>query len=306
MASVGALGLGLAPNAWSLFWARVITGIGAATWVIFTVYFMAYYSQESARRAIGTINFVQGAAVVSATAGGGVIAEKLGISHAFWGAVLLGIAALIALLFSREPTVSRTEPVSWKSFKLVANCPPLLMASFMGILSQFANWSGLFGFIPIYATQIGASSADLGIITMLALASSAVAALVVVYIAKRWGNSVAIVLGSILMGSALLVVPLVHDVNVLKAVMVINGFGRGVLSTVLMGLSVQVVTLRQRATAMGIYQATYAVGTLLGPALSGFLADSQGLVAVFYLSASLCLVIAGMAFLPILGKHQRG
>ncbi|MEE9399724.1 MAG: MFS transporter, partial [Dehalococcoidales bacterium] len=202
MASVGALGLGLAPNAWSLFWARVITGIGAATWVIFTVYFMAYYSQESARRAIGTINFVQGAAVVSATASGGVIAEKLGISHAFWGAVLLGIAALIALLFSREPTVSRTEPVSWKSFKLVANCPPLLMASFMGILSQFANWSGLFGFIPIYATQIGASSADLGIITMLALASSAVAALVVVYIAKRWGNSVAIVLGSILMGSA--------------------------------------------------------------------------------------------------------
>ena len=51
------------------------------------------------------------------------------------------------------------------------------------------------------------------------------------------------------------------------------------------------------------YQAAYAVGMLLGPLVSGFLADSQGLSAVFYLSAFLCLVLAGMAYLPILSRH---
>lgn len=305
MTAAGALGLALAPDAWFLFLARAITGIGAATWVAFVVYFMAYYPRDRAYRAIGIINFVQGIAVVAATGIGGFIAEASGVSQTFWGAAFLGVAGLVVLLLTREATVSQTEPVSWQSFKMVASYPPLLIASFMGILSQFANWAGLFGFIPIYATRIGASNADLGFITMLALASSAVAALVVASLVKRWGNSLTIVSGSVLIGSAMLVVPLVHDVSLLMVVMVVSGFGRGVLATILMSLSVRAVAPRQKATAMGIYQATYAVGMILGPVVSGSLADSQGLVAVFYLSASLCLVIAGMALLPIVARYQK-
>ncbi|MFQ5996151.1 MAG: MFS transporter [Dehalococcoidales bacterium] len=304
-ASVGALGLGLAPNPWFLFLARIITGIGAATWVTFTVYFTAYYPPESTRRAIGIINFVQGTAIVVATACGGVIAEAWGSSYTFWGATLLGIAGLIALLSSQEPFLSQAEPVSWKRFKLIATFPPLLMVSFMGILAQFANWAGLFGFIPVYADQIGASSADLGIITMLTLASSAVAALIVAPVAKRWGSSFTILLGAVLMGSAIFSVPLIHSVNVLKTIMVVNGLGRGVLSTILMALSIQAVAPQQRATAMGVYQAAYSVGMILGPLISGSLADSLGLSAVFYLSASLCLLLAAMAYLRILVKRQK-
>lgn len=305
MTAAGALGLALAPDAWFLFLARTIVGIGAATWVAFVVHFMAYYPRNRAYRAIGIINFVQGIAIVAATGIGGFIAEVSGVSQTFWGAAFLGVAGLVVLLFTREAAVAQTEPVSWQSFKMVASYPPLLIASFMGILSQFANWAGLFGFIPIYAARIGASNADLGFITMLALASSAVAALVVASLVKRWGNSLTIVSGSVLIGSAMLVVPLVHDVSLLMVVMVVSGFGRGVLATILMSLSVQAVAPRQKATAMGIYQATYAVGMILGPLISGFLADSQGLVAVFYLSASLCLVIAGMALLPIVARYQK-
>jgi predicted MFS family arabinose efflux permease len=305
MTSVGALGLGLAPNPWLLFLARVITGIGAGTWVTFTVYFAAYYPPDSTRRAIGLINFVQGTSLVVATGCGGVIAEAWGSSYTFWGAALLGIVALIALLPIQEPSLSPAEPFSWKRFKLIATFPPLVMVSFMGILAQFANWAGLFGFIPVYADQIGASSADLGIITMITLASSAVAALMVAPVSKRWGSSFTILLGATLMGGAILSVPLIHSVNALEAIMVINGFGRGILQTILMALSIQAVAPQQRATAMGVYQAAYSVGMILGPLVSGSLADSLGLSAVFYLSASLCLILAGMAYLRILVQRHK-
>jgi len=304
MASVGALGLGLAPNPWFLFSARVITGIGAATWVTFTVYFTAYYPPEGTRRAIGIINFVQGTALVTASACGGMIAEAWGSNYTFGVAALLGIVALMALFSAQEPSLSKTEPFAWKRFKLIATFPLLLMVSFMGILAQFANWAGLFGFIPVYADQIGASSADLGIITMLTLASSAVAALIVAPVAKRWGSSFTILLGAVLMGGAIFSVPLIHSVNVLKAIMVVNGLGRGVLLTILMALSIQAVAPQQRATAMGVYQAAYSIGMILGPLVSGSLADSLGLSAVFYLSASLCLLLAGMAYLRILVKRR--
>lgn len=303
-ATLGALGLGLAPSPRFLFLARAITGIGAATWVTFTVYFTAYYPQEGPRRAIGLINFVQGVAVVTATLFGGLIAEAWGSVSAFWGAVLLGILGLATLFSARAPMITKAEPVSWPHFISVATTPLLILASFLGILSQFANWAGLFGFIPVYGAQIGASRADLGFMTTLSLASSAVAALAVASLARRFGNVFTILLGSLLLGGALAVVPLIHKVSVLEAVMVVNGLGRGMLGTVLMALSIQAVAPQRRATAMGIYQATYAIGMLLGPLVSGFLADNFGLAAVFYLSASLCLVTAGLAYLPVTAKYS--
>jgi len=173
----------------------------------------------------------------------------------------------------------------------------------MGILSQFANWSGLFGFIPVYGAQIGASSADLGTITMLSLAASAVAALFVVPLVKRCGNSFTILLGAILMGGTISIIPLIHQVGLLEGTMVIYGLGRGILNTILMSLSIQAVAPQQRATAMGIYQAIYAVGMFLGPFVSGSIADSFGIATVFYLSAFFCLLIAGMAYFPIILKQ---
>ena len=304
MTLFGALGLGLAPHPWSLFFARALTGVGAAGWVIFSVYLTGYYPPASMKKAIGLINFVQGAALVVATLSGGLIAEKFGSKYTFWGAALLGLVALVPLLLAKQPAIARVERFSWRRFSAVATRPLLLVASFLAILTQFANWAGLFGFVPVYANQIGASKADLGIITTLALASSAVASLGVVWLINRCGNSFTIFLASILTGFSIAVVPFVQDVSLLQAVMVLNGLGRGLTMTAFMILSVQAVEPQNRATAMGVYQAAYSIGMVSGPLVSGFLADSIGLASVFYVSAALCGLMAALAFLPILRKKQ--
>jgi len=105
------------------------------------------------------------------------------------------------------------------------------------------------------------------------------------------------------MGGAILIVPVIHQVSLLEVSMVIYGLGRGILATILMSLSIQAISARQRATAMGIYQATYAVGMFLGPFVSGYVADNFGIINVFYLSALFCLIIASMAYLPIITKQ---
>ncbi|MDD5083007.1 MAG: MFS transporter [Dehalococcoidales bacterium] len=297
-ASLGALGLGLATGPWMLFGARIMTGIGAATWVIFTVYFTGYYAPPDAKRAISIINFVQGIALVVASYGGGLVAQAGGYSSTFWGAAAFGLLALVAVLLGREPAISGTKHLSWKDLRPIITYRPLIIVSLMGLLSQFANWAGLFGFVPVYGASIGASSNDLGIITTLCLASSAIAALFMPRAVRLWGTSWAILVGAVLLGGMVLLVPLVHSVSILKLVMLINGLGRGLLATLLMALSIQTVPPQQRATAMGIYQAIYAMGMLAGPLVSGFLADSLGLSAAFYLSTLCCLATAGIAFLP--------
>ncbi len=105
------------------------------------------------------------------------------------------------------------------------------------------------------------------------------------------------------MGVTLAIIPFTRSVGQLELTMLVNGLGRGILSTILMALSIQTVSPQQRATAMGIYQAAYAAGMILGPLTSGYLAQSRGLAEVFYLSAGMCLVLAVMAYLPLIRRH---
>ena len=302
---LGAVGLGLASVPWLLFLARAFTGIGAATWVTFTVFFASYYPRSEATRAIGIISFSNGMALVVATSLGGAVAQLWGFKAVFLGAALLGIMALVTLLPTREPIQLEKPTLTWKSFIKLASHPLLITVALMALLYQFAIFAGIFGFMPVYATKIGATRAELGIITMIGLSSAALASLTVVYLTNRWGYPTIIFVGSALMSIGLLATPFIETVYLLEVIQVFNGTGRGLLGTTLMALSIRDIPPVQRATAMGIFQAIYAIGMLLGPLTSGFLGTSLGLASIFYVSGSLCLLIGAMAYLPILARQLR-
>jgi MFS family permease len=303
-ASLGALGLGISTDPWLLFFARITVGVGAATWVVFTIYFTAYYPAKDSGRAIGLLNFVRGGSLIAATAGGGFMAEVSGMRQTFFGAALMGVLALLALLFAKERPVEHSRAVTWRNFSSVATRPLLITVSIMGIMSHFAVFAGVFAFIPVYAVEIGASSSELGLITMMNLVFSTVGALGAVWIWARLGYRAAIILGAVISGLSLLAFPFIPEVAVLMAVQISFGMGSGVLMTTLMALSIRDVPREKQATAMGVYQAVYAVGMLTGPLVSGFLGVGLGLATVFFVSASLSLVIAILAFLPVFARDS--
>jgi len=304
VASLGALGLGLSADPWLMFLSRMTTGIGAAAWVVFAIYFTSYYPPEDSGKAIGLINFVQGVALVAATAGGGAIADVLGSQPTFYIAALLGASALFALLFSKEHTPSKAKSVSWKDFSSIAARPVLIAVSVMGILFQFSIYAGLFGFVPVYAMRIGASHTDLGLITTINLGCSSAGSLVSVWLSNRLGYRATIIWSALLIGGSLFATPFILQVPALMALQISYGLGRGILMTILMALSIRDVSHKHRATAMGVFQAVYAIGMLAGPLVSGFLGDRLGLSSVFSLAASVSLLVAVMAFLPVFSRHR--
>jgi len=304
--SLGALGLGLADNPWLLFLSRMTTGIGAAAWVVFPLYFSAYFPADDSGKAIGQINFIRSVALIAATAGSGFIAEGFGLSVPFFTAALLGVPALLALWLSREVPIRQVITPSWQSTLSIASRPLLLIVSLMAILLHFAIFTGVFGFIPIYAADIGASDSELGLITMINLAVSAFGALLVVWICGKLGDRWTIILSTLLVSISLVVIPFINTVAALMAIQVSCGLGSGILITLLMVLSIRGLPQQQQATAMGIFQAVYAIGMLAGPLTSGFLGDSLGLSTIFYLAAGLNLPIVILAFLPVFSRRSLG
>ena len=301
--SLGALGLGLTTNPWILFLSRITTGIGAAAWVVFPLYFHAYYPANDSGKAIGLINFVRSVALIVATAGSGFIAEGFGLNKPFFLAALLGVPALLALSLTKESPISQVSASSGRSTLSVATRPLLLTVSLMAILLHFAVFTGVFGFIPIYAAEIGASDSQLGLITMINLGFSAFGALVTVWIWERLGYRLTITLSAFLISISLFVIPFITVVPVLMASQISCGLGSGVLMTLFMVLSIHGMSPQYQATAMGVFQAVYAVGMLTGPLASGFLGNSLGLSTIFYLAASLVLGIIILVFLPVFSRR---
>lgn len=56
----------------------------------------------------------------------------------------------------------------------------------------------------------------------------------------------------------------------------IDGFGQGMISPSLMGLSIKGVKNNKRASAMGFFQAVNGVGMFCGPVIVGMLSDAAG------------------------------
>jgi MFS family permease len=306
LTSLGALGLGLSTTSWLLFISRMITGIGAAAWVVFPLYITAYYHVNDSGKAIGLINFIRNIGLIVATVGGGFIAEDFGLNQPFFFAALLGVIALLALLFTKESAVHRGHTASRQSFLSVATRPLLLIVSVMAVLLHFAIFTGVFGFIPIYASEIGASSSQLGLITMINLGFSALGSLGAIWIRERLGYRSTITGSALLISGSLLAVPFIHTIPSLMISQVSSGIGSGVLMTVFMVLSIRGLPQEQQATAMGIFQAVYAIGMLAGPLTSGFLGSELGLSAVFYLAALFSLLIVALAFLPVFSRRTLG
>jgi len=302
MCAAGALGLALADDVWLLSLARAVTGVGASGWVAFTVFFTGYSAPSQAARAIGSINAVNQIALVVATGSGGFIADALGYKAAFYGAAALAMVGLVLLGLTHEPRGEAASGTEGRGFRHALTRPLLIAAATMSVLLQFASFASTFGFVPVYGAAIGASSSQLGIITMLALGAAALAAFSSVRVAERVGYSAALVAGALVLGGSLLLIPATQRPWELALVQLLSGLGRGTLGTLLMALAIRSAPQGARATAMGVYQAVYAIGMLAGPLVSGALAESVQLASVFHLSAVLSLAVAGMACHPVVRR----
>jgi len=306
MSAAGAVWLAFASEAWQLSLARATTGVGAAGWVAFTVFFAGYSPSSHGARAIGSINAINQIALVVASGTGGVLADAMGYQSTFIGAAVLALIGTGILLLTPEPKGDHHFKNERPPFRLVASRPLLIAGSGLAVFLQFASFASVFGFVPVYGAVIGATSGQLGVITMLALGAAAIAAFLSVRLAERFGYSAALMVGALILGGSLLLVPATRTPEQLAMVQLAGGLGRGSLSTLLMALAIRSAPAGARATAMGLYQAVYAVGMLAGPLVSGVIADVFSLDTVFRLSALLTLIIVVLARHPVIRHDHAG
>lgn len=293
---VSSLGLWLFPSVGMVLAFRALSGVAAATWVTFTVLFSSYYEGEDAPKAIGIINSYNSAGQLIAILAGSIAAHFYG-QHATFivssiGAVI-GLSLSVGLAENRDINRKPMRPLDLLS---VARDIKLLIVSVLAIFSQFLSFATVYGFTPIVAKNIGASSFEIGMLAMVSTFPRIIASYISgSFCAKRFGEKTTLVGGFIMTAAACVVIPYIGNLYFLYFSQLIGGFGQGLVLPMLMGLSIKNIQAEKRATAMGFFQAIYSLGMFLGPSLTGVLNDVMGLVWGFWFTGAVGIIGAVVA-----------
>lgn len=291
---------------WALT-ARAVSGIAASAWVVYTVMYAGYFPKEEAGKAMGMMQFVTVLAQLTSMLISGSLVDAWGWPAPFLlGAVIAGIACVLTIRLPEQRQEERGEALSFRDLAPVMREPMLLKVSMLSVLAHCVLFVTMFGYTPNQALKIGADTESLGWLTLSFMAPHALATLYASrFFSRRLGERGALVLG--FAGSAVftLLIPYADGLGALCATQIGNGFMQGIIFPLLLAKSVAEVEPGKRATAMGFYQAAYAVGMSLGPVIAGRISSDYGLSGAFRLAAGAAAAAAVLAWFWLQRQRDR-
>lgn len=276
---------------WALV-ARAISGIAASTWVAFTVLYASYYAKDQATQAMGTISFMTVIGQCIGMVLSGMLVDHYSWHATFWVGACAGIVGLIACLFIKEPQegVFR-DPIQTKDITAVMREKLLLKVSTLSILAHIILFVTMFGFTPSYAVDLGATTTQVSLLSFVFMVPHAIASLSAGrWLAPRFGAWNVVIIGFVVSSLCTLLIPFTSSLGLLMVTQAFNGFAQGLHMPLLMGLAIQSINQEKRATAMGFYQAVYALGMFGGPFIAGWLNDWYDLQGGFFFAGIVGLV----------------
>jgi MFS family permease len=301
-AIVSGVGLALAHAPGFLVLFRALAGTAAATWVVLTVLFSDHFAPGNSHRAMTIMQVASAAGQIAAAVLGGWLASSWGWTAPFYAGAVLAALALACIAGVPEPArpAAPRARVTAATVIRVARMRVVVGASIIAALVQCGFWVTVNGFTPIFAVRLGASAETLGILAIVSLVPYAAApilgdTLLVARVRPRHLASA----GCLVIAIATVAIPYTVSIPWLMLCQAIGGVGRGLVLPILMTCAIETVAPRERATAMGVFQATYAVGMTLGPWLAGYLVGPLELGGVFVATAALTGLAAGIALVAL-------
>jgi MFS family permease len=288
LVGLGAWVMGSARGTSELLVGRAITGLAAGTWVPLVVVFSDLFPANEAVRATAVLTLVSSIARMLATAVTGSLNQVGGYPLAFFVAAGTAALALLIVLPTHEKPRPRQRP-SLAGVGTLVSRQDVLLPSLLSAISQYANWAATFGFLPILAQQLGATDIVQSMLVSMNIGVVIVGNTLATGIANRVGARRLVYISFFLLSMGLGCAALATSLLLLFVAQFFIGLSMGIAYPVLMGMSIRHIGDAERTTAMGFYQAVYAVGMFGGPWISGWLADGLGIQTMFGITAFFCL-----------------
>ncbi len=271
--------------------ANLLSGLASAMWISFMVFFTGKFSAGEQQRATSRIVMFNNLGMLLGFVASTLCYTQIGMRNLCMFSVAAGGIAFILAFFLKEEKSDRTVHGMPAVQELLSVCKGrrIIVFSVIALIQQGIQLTTTMSFTNQILKDCGASDALVGISSIIymvsavsfsALASSG-------FCGKRgprfWIPAVLAVL-VVYCG----MVPAVGSVPVILVLQILPGMATGILFSYATSEAMQGVPAEKKSTAMGFFQAVYAVGMTTFPMFTGSIVSAGGMQAGY-------LVLAGIA-----------
>lgn len=302
--TVSSFGLIFAVQEWAIILCRVLAGAAASTWLAFTILFSSYYEESEGTSAMVNANKFNNAGKLTGFILGTGAAAIGGYRLPLVMSFLTGVAAIFFAFRLKDVPIKR-EPVKYKELFRTFKDITVIMPALFAVLLQFVLHGTAFSFTSNAAAELGASRVQIGMVTtMFTLIQILSAGTVSRNIIKKLDTVRAAAAGFVCLGVSCAMIALTKSVWVVLAAQAVGGVGNLITGSVLMALAIKYVPTENRSTAMGLFQAIYGIGMMLGPVVVGNTVEMGGYMLAYLVCTGVCTVAFALSivFLPMVDR----
>lgn len=275
------------PNLTGYFIANLFSGLGASAWISYMVLYLSYFDNSKLQSATGKVLAANNSGVFLGFLVSSLSYAVLGMKFICAMSVTMGIAGLFLCIGIRENSHER-ETLSYRELLKTATYKRLLFFSFLALLQQGIQMATVMSFTVKIIKKLGAQGWQIGMTSIIYIVFAVLfATLSTKSFFAKIGYRCLVPAGIVVQFLYCVLVPNMTSIYGVYACQILASAAMGFLFTALTSESMKGIPENRNSTAMGIFQAVYAVGMTLLPVLTGAIADTYQLRTAYYVMAAL-------------------
>lgn len=276
--------------------ANLLSGLASSTWLCFMLLYTSIVAGGNMLKALGYVFAANNIGIMLSFISSAVLYQYLGMS--FLCALSVGVGSIACLLALGLKDIARTNeqeeqarPKLKELIGVVGNRRVWFFA-LLATIQQGVTMGTVMSFSQEVAHQIGGSSFEMGLMTIVFIAFCVISSYLVAKPMMARLNP-GLIMSVTLVGLAIYCAATVHVGNVylLIALQVLLGLSLGFVLTVSNSEALKGIDPKIKSTALGLYQAIFAAGMTFVPMIAGLLIEHSGgsFDGAFNFQALLCL-----------------
>lgn len=278
---------------------NLFSGLASAMWISFMVRYTGFYPPEEQQKATARIILYNNAGMLAGFICGTLLYERTSMRTLCLLSLTAGGAAAVLAALMEGETPSGDRPGVAELLPICLN-RRLIFFSILAVVQQGIQMSTTMSFTNQVLQNLGATDAVIGASSVFyMLAAVGFAYLASSRFVAGIGPRRVVALSFGLVALYCLLVPTVGAVPAVFALQMLPGVSTGLLFSTLTAQAMGEVPARQKSTAMGFFQAVYALGMTIFPIVTGRIAGSAGMSSAYFVLAGVAALAGLIAFARI-------
>lgn len=285
---IGGMSSGLAslfriivPNGLGFLFANLFSGLASAMWISFMVFYTSHFSKEEQQSATARVVMFNNIGMLM-----GFITSTLFYNTITMKGIccLSVVGGLITFLLSFNIKENKPPKSEHSVSDLISICfnKRLLLFSFIALIQQGVQLTTSMSFTNQVLGNLGASNTLIGISSIIYMISSVFFSALSSKNIFKGGPKKLIPAVLVIISIYCVLIPTVNSIPVIMSLQILPGTSSGILFSCATSEAMKEVKSFQKSTAMGFYQAFYAIGMTTFPILTGNLAHSFNMATGFF------------------------